>query len=82
MPNLAIVGYGKMGRLIDQLAPEYGFTVTSRIDIDRNESLRRRRRGRRVLHALRRCRQHSKSWPRFASLRWSAPPAGRNISPK
>jgi 4-hydroxy-tetrahydrodipicolinate reductase len=39
MPNLAIVGYGKMGRLIDQLAPEYGFTVTSRIDIDRNESL-------------------------------------------
>jgi len=39
MPNLAIVGYGKMGRLIDQLAPEYGFTVTSRIDIDRDESL-------------------------------------------
>ena len=39
MPNLAIVGYGKMGRLIDQLAPEYGFTVTSRIDIDRHESL-------------------------------------------
>ena len=28
--NLAIVGYGKMGRLIDQLAPEYGFTVTAR----------------------------------------------------
>jgi 4-hydroxy-tetrahydrodipicolinate reductase len=23
--NLAIVGYGKMGRLIEQLAPEYGF---------------------------------------------------------
>jgi 4-hydroxy-tetrahydrodipicolinate reductase len=39
MPNLAIVGYGKMGRLIDQLAPEYGFTVTSRVDVDRNESL-------------------------------------------
>jgi len=39
MPNLAIVGYGKMGRLIDHLAPEYGFTVTSRIDIGRNESL-------------------------------------------
>jgi 4-hydroxy-tetrahydrodipicolinate reductase len=39
MPNLAIVGYGKMGRLIDQLAPEYGFTVTARVDIDRNESL-------------------------------------------
>jgi len=39
MPNLAIVGYGKMGRLIDQLAPEYGFTVTARIDIGREESL-------------------------------------------
>ena len=39
MPNLAIVGYGKMGRLIDQLAPEYGFTVTARVDVDRNEPL-------------------------------------------
>jgi 4-hydroxy-tetrahydrodipicolinate reductase len=39
MPNLAIVGYGKMGRLIDQLAPEYGFSVTARIDIDREEPL-------------------------------------------
>jgi 4-hydroxy-tetrahydrodipicolinate reductase len=39
MPNLAIVGYGKMGRLIDQLAPEYGFTVTSRVDVGREEPL-------------------------------------------
>ena len=39
MPNLAIAGYGKMGRLVDQLAPEYGFTVTARLDIDRHESL-------------------------------------------
>lgn len=39
MPNLAIVGYGKMGRLIDQLAPEYGFTVTARVDVDRDEPL-------------------------------------------
>jgi 4-hydroxy-tetrahydrodipicolinate reductase len=39
MPNLAIVGYGKMGRLIDQLAPEYGFTVTARVDIGREEPL-------------------------------------------
>jgi 4-hydroxy-tetrahydrodipicolinate reductase len=39
MPKLAIVGYGKMGRLIDELAPEYGFAVTARIDVDRNESL-------------------------------------------
>ena len=39
MPNLAIVGYGKMGRMIDHLAPEYGFTVTARIDVDRDEPL-------------------------------------------
>jgi 4-hydroxy-tetrahydrodipicolinate reductase len=39
MPNLAIVGYGKMGRLIDQLAPEYGFSVTARVDIGREEPL-------------------------------------------
>src|SRR5579863_2595036 len=39
MPKLAIVGYGKMGRLIEQLAPEYGFTVTARVDVNRDESL-------------------------------------------
>jgi 4-hydroxy-tetrahydrodipicolinate reductase len=39
MPNLAIVGYGKMGRLIDQLAPEYGFNISARVDVDRDESL-------------------------------------------
>jgi 4-hydroxy-tetrahydrodipicolinate reductase len=39
MPNLAIVGYGKMGRMIDQLAPEYGFTVSARVDIGRDEPL-------------------------------------------
>jgi len=39
MPKLAIVGYGKMGRLIDQLAPDYGFTVTARVDVDRDEPL-------------------------------------------
>jgi 4-hydroxy-tetrahydrodipicolinate reductase len=37
--NLAIVGYGKMGRLIDQLASEYGFTVTARLDVNRDEPL-------------------------------------------
>src|SRR6266705_3468747 len=31
--RLAIVGYGKMGRLIEQLAPEYGFTIHARVDI-------------------------------------------------
>lgn len=30
--RLAIVGYGKMGRLIEQLAPEYGFAVGLRLD--------------------------------------------------
>ena len=34
--NLAIVGYGKMGRLIESLAPEYGFAVKLRLDIDNN----------------------------------------------
>src|SRR5450432_2730737 len=27
---LALIGYGKMGRLIEQLAPEYGFEVRAR----------------------------------------------------
>ncbi|MEO8049138.1 MAG: dihydrodipicolinate reductase C-terminal domain-containing protein [Acidobacteriota bacterium] len=31
--KLAIIGYGKMGRLIEQLAPEYGFTATVTLDI-------------------------------------------------
>jgi 4-hydroxy-tetrahydrodipicolinate reductase len=30
--HLAIIGYGKMGRLIEQLAPEYGFTVALKLD--------------------------------------------------
>src|ERR1700726_2849867 len=34
--NLAIVGYGKMGRLIEQLAPEAGFSVGLKVDIDTN----------------------------------------------
>lgn len=39
--NLAIVGYGKMGRLIEQLAPQFDFTVSSRIDMnDSIESVR------------------------------------------
>jgi len=32
MPNLAIVGYGKMGRMVEQLAPEYGFSVALKRD--------------------------------------------------
>ena len=34
--NLAIVGYGKMGRMVEQLAGEYGFDVTVKLDIDNN----------------------------------------------
>jgi 4-hydroxy-tetrahydrodipicolinate reductase len=34
MPNkLAIVGYGKMGKMVEQLAPEYDFAVHAVIDI-------------------------------------------------
>lgn len=32
--KLAIVGYGKMGRLIGQLAPEYGFTLHAALDVN------------------------------------------------
>ncbi|MGA2148015.1 MAG: dihydrodipicolinate reductase C-terminal domain-containing protein [Bryobacteraceae bacterium] len=30
--HLAIVGYGKMGKLVEQLAPEYGFAVALKLD--------------------------------------------------
>jgi 4-hydroxy-tetrahydrodipicolinate reductase len=38
--NLAIVGYGKMGQLIGRLAPEAGFAVTLKLDIDTNVNQR------------------------------------------
>ncbi|MEZ5401470.1 MAG: dihydrodipicolinate reductase C-terminal domain-containing protein [Bryobacteraceae bacterium] len=31
--RLAIVGYGKMGKLLDQLAPQFGFEVIARLDL-------------------------------------------------
>ena len=31
--KLAIIGYGKMGKLIEQLAPEYGFAIHARLDV-------------------------------------------------
>ncbi len=31
--KLSIVGYGKMGRMVEQFAPELGFTVHSKIDV-------------------------------------------------
>src|ERR1700677_4845942 len=38
MPDyrLAIVGYGKMGKLVEHLAPEYGFDVALKLDLDNN----------------------------------------------
>jgi len=39
MHKLAIVGYGKMGRMIEALAPEYGFSVHARIDLKDDLSL-------------------------------------------
>jgi len=35
--RLLIVGYGKMGRMIDELAPNHGFEVVGRVDVGRNE---------------------------------------------
>ena len=35
--RILLVGYGKMGRLIDQLAPEAGFDVVGRVDEGRDE---------------------------------------------
>src|SRR5215510_3534900 len=32
MRKLAIVGYGKMGKLIEQLAPQYDFEVALKLD--------------------------------------------------
>ena len=32
--KLLIVGYGKMGRLVDQLAHEQDLTVAGRVDVD------------------------------------------------
>ncbi len=36
--RLAIIGYGKMGRLIEQLATDYGFTVALKLDEFNNTS--------------------------------------------
>jgi 4-hydroxy-tetrahydrodipicolinate reductase len=32
--KVALVGYGKMGKMIEQLAPEYGINISARIDQD------------------------------------------------
>jgi 4-hydroxy-tetrahydrodipicolinate reductase len=38
MPELALVGYGKMGKLIEQFAGEYGFQVRLKLDEYNNAS--------------------------------------------
>lgn len=34
--RLLIIGYGRMGKLVDQLSESYGFDVAGRLDIDNN----------------------------------------------
>ena len=34
--RLLIIGYGRMGKLVDQLSDSYGFDVVGRLDIDNN----------------------------------------------
>jgi 4-hydroxy-tetrahydrodipicolinate reductase len=34
--KLALIGYGKMGKMLEQLAPEYGFHVTLILDVHNN----------------------------------------------
>ena len=34
--NLALVGYGKMGRMLEHLAPEYGFAASLILDVNNN----------------------------------------------
>src|SRR5687767_6830758 len=36
MNRLALVGYGRMGKLVDQLAPEHGFEVALRLKGESN----------------------------------------------
>ena len=39
MNRLALVGYGRMGRLVAELAPEYGFAVAATLTAERREEL-------------------------------------------
>ena len=36
MKRLLIVGHGRMGRLVEQLAPGYGFEVAGILEVDSN----------------------------------------------
>jgi 4-hydroxy-tetrahydrodipicolinate reductase len=37
MAKLLIVGYGKMGRMVDEMAADHGFDVVGRVDVGRDE---------------------------------------------
>jgi 4-hydroxy-tetrahydrodipicolinate reductase len=37
MTRLLIVGYGKMGKMVDELAVDHGFEVVGRVDVGRDE---------------------------------------------
>jgi 4-hydroxy-tetrahydrodipicolinate reductase len=37
MAKLLIVGYGKMGRMVDEIAADHGFDVVGRVDVGRDE---------------------------------------------
>ena len=43
--GLAIVGYGKMGRMVERLAPEYGFEVRAKISSEENANAKRLTKG-------------------------------------
>ena len=54
--NLLLVGYGKMGRLVEQLAVEQGDSIAGRVDLDGQGWARGRRRDR-LLDRRRACRK-------------------------
>ncbi len=88
--NLAIIGHGKMGRLIEQLAPEYGFAVTLRLNSTNNRDASgitgNNFAGVDVAvdfsTPLPSRRKTSHASPPCKSTRSSAPPAGRNSLPQ
>ena len=81
--RLAIVGYGKMGRMIEQFAPEYGFSVALKLDEFNNANFEgvtaENFQGIDVaidFSIPARCGATWKVSRRWASTSWSAPRAG------
>ena len=64
-----IVGYGRMGKLVASLCPEYGFEVAGTVDVPEagGRSDGRRRRGDRFLDRRRGASRTSDGWRRAAS---------------